>query len=270
MIKAVFIDIDGTLLNDQKQVSNKTVSAIQRVQSKRIPITLITGRSYLHAKDYIHYLPEGIPFAFQNGALIYIPSSNKILHQQPFSSAFCKNILHYYPSTSLFPLLYGRFISSEIIYCPHIYNGPFKSYMEINKWRINYSFSDWEQEPFLSQMAFIGRNSAFTSFLQLLHKNNLFPFVVKSMQKGEYGFFELFEEETSKVQAGEFLANFFHVSLKDVLFIGDSFNDIPLMKKVGHPAVVDNAIPELKQLSNHMGPSNNNHGVAWLLNNLVS
>lgn len=44
-IKMIALDLDGTLLNSKKEVSDKTVEVLQRAAEREIYIVLATGRT---------------------------------------------------------------------------------------------------------------------------------------------------------------------------------------------------------------------------------
>jgi hydroxymethylpyrimidine pyrophosphatase-like HAD family hydrolase len=58
------------------------------------------------------------------------------------------------------------------------------------------------------------------------------------------------------------------VSLADVMYFGDNFNDLEVLRSVGYPVLVDNAAPELKEEFETVVPAVTEQGVAKYLNNL--
>lgn len=50
--KIIFIDIDGTLVNDEKQVSQRTINTIKRLKEKGIITVLTSGRPYGSIEKY--------------------------------------------------------------------------------------------------------------------------------------------------------------------------------------------------------------------------
>ncbi len=269
MIQAVFIDIDGTLLDRNGSISHVTQQSLQRVIKKNIPLTFITGRSFVTAKELLYFLPKGTPCAFQNGALICTPSTEQILQKIHFPKEWCQQILSHSQFFSVFPTIFGDFIHSEKIYIPHPYQGPFEHYFSINQWRIASSFALWEKESYLSQIALIGSENNLTTFLDFYQREYAQLFAIKSMEKQKTSFIELFSQPISKVKAGKFLAEHFHVSLQNVLYIGDSYNDIELLKIVGYPAAVGNAISQVLDIAQFKGPTNTENGVAWILDHVI-
>ena len=70
--QVVFLDMDGTILNEDNRVTNYTTQIIKKVRNKGVKVFLATGRAY----DEIHYL---VPDDFEvdgilssNGAVGYI------------------------------------------------------------------------------------------------------------------------------------------------------------------------------------------------------
>ena len=60
------------------------------------------------------------------------------------------------------------------------------------------------------------------------------------------------------------------ISLVDVLSFGDDYVDIDLIRDCGWSVAVDNAIPDIKALAKYSTASNDDHGVAMVLEDLVS
>jgi len=55
-IKLVAIDLDGTLLNEKRQIPIKTVELIQKIISKDVIVTLSSGRSFCSVLPYARQL----------------------------------------------------------------------------------------------------------------------------------------------------------------------------------------------------------------------
>ena len=66
------------------------------------------------------------------------------------------------------------------------------------------------------------------------------------------------------------LLNVANIALDDVLAFGDDYVDIDLMRDCGWSVAVDNAVPEVKSLARYGTASNDDHGVAIVLERLVA
>lgn len=76
-IKAVFFDIDGTLLNDRKNVQKSTIKAIRNLKDQGILVGLATGRGPSFVQPFLENL--GLDFAVTyNGQYIYSRSEIRL------------------------------------------------------------------------------------------------------------------------------------------------------------------------------------------------
>lgn len=81
---------------------------------------------------------------------------------------------------------------------------------------------------------------------------------------------ELFQGAQRKPEALEHLINKYHINRSQVAYIGDDIQDIPIMKLVGIPIAVQNAVQAVKDCSVHVTKAGGGHGavreaVEWLL-----
>ena len=81
MIKLFVSDIDGTLLETGKKISNKNISAVQKMVDAGITVTIATGRMYKAALPIAKELGVNVPIITYNGALIK-SVDGEILHSE--------------------------------------------------------------------------------------------------------------------------------------------------------------------------------------------
>lgn len=77
-IKLVAIDIDGTLLDSEENISKNTKEIIRELNNNGRQIVLSTGRTFLSAYNIMKKLSLDIPIVSYNGGLVYIPSKGQI------------------------------------------------------------------------------------------------------------------------------------------------------------------------------------------------
>ena len=68
-VKAVFFDIDGTLVNDRKSVLKSTKDAIKIVKEQGVLVGVATGRGPFFVKEFMVRLPNPTSMC-QNSTLI--------------------------------------------------------------------------------------------------------------------------------------------------------------------------------------------------------
>ena len=93
-----------------------------------------------------------------------------------------------------------------------------------------------------------------------------FKVIYTKVSKGSW--LEVVHREVRKDLALKRLCTELSVPLSQVIFFGDNFNDLEVLRMVGHPVIVDNAVPELKKEFNTVIQSVHEEGVAHYLNDL--
>ena len=78
-IKIVFFDIDGTLTNSNKVMSENTINTLNKLIEKNIFIVLCSGRANSYIKQYLKLINKSKYSISNNGALIYDNDLNKII-----------------------------------------------------------------------------------------------------------------------------------------------------------------------------------------------
>lgn len=85
MIKLVALDLDGTLLNENREIPEDTKTRLNDLKNQGISIVLATGRSFESAKRYYYELDLHTPLIGCNGGLIYQPNAKEVIWGAAFS-----------------------------------------------------------------------------------------------------------------------------------------------------------------------------------------
>ena len=70
-IKCIFIDIDGTLLDDKKNISDYTKNVIKQLKEKNIKVILISGRCMSEVIEISKKCNASSIIISDNGSVIY-------------------------------------------------------------------------------------------------------------------------------------------------------------------------------------------------------
>lgn len=106
-------DMDGTLLNSKKEISDTDKKAIERFMSLGGKFTIATGRTIHSFHHYYNMLELKMPLIMYNGAAIYDRVSDKVLYSQPLSldaKRITKEIL------GVMPHIGGEILKTDGIY----------------------------------------------------------------------------------------------------------------------------------------------------------
>ena len=95
MIKAVFIDIDETLTNSKREVTEKTLDQIKRCIEKGILIILTSGRARKDAINYQKQIGASPYIISSNGASCYDELKKKEIFKEPIKKEVVKQLLEY-------------------------------------------------------------------------------------------------------------------------------------------------------------------------------
>lgn len=93
MYKLVAFDMDGTLLNSEKKISNKTVEAINKAIEAGKTVILNTGRCPAELKEYREVLPRLRYVNCVSGALVYDYEEERSIYESPLSEEEVKTLI---------------------------------------------------------------------------------------------------------------------------------------------------------------------------------
>lgn len=95
MIDLIVLDLDGTLLNSQKEISPANYAALERAASAGTHIVPSTGRSYGGMPDIVRMLPFARYSITMNGAVVYDAQEARVLHAANLSCARADQVFDY-------------------------------------------------------------------------------------------------------------------------------------------------------------------------------
>ncbi len=268
MIKLVVLDLDGTLLNSEKRVNPMDKEAVKRALKSGVSVTIFTGRSYHSARKYIKELGIRVPVVFQNGALIMDFSTGRVLKMVELSGEIARKVVEISREKEVFYIVYTEFSTVKDMMVDRPYKGPYGYYMKQNSWRIYFVRDVLDHlGKSVAEVAFIGRKSSAREIA--LEMKGEEASIIKSTEKEGESFWEVFGPGCSKANALNFLLKHFGVSKDEVMFIGDGYNDVEILKVVGLPVVMGNAPDDVKKYAMYITADNDNGGVAEAIEKLV-
>ena len=257
-IKLIMSDIDGTILDKNHQLDSYLIELMPLLKQCNIPFVLASARSPLGIAPISKELGiTDCPIACYNGALISL--GDKILSQYSIDKSEL--------------LLLHDFLKKEFpTVSINVYSG--------KDWLVN-TIDEWVE----IEAQITGESPKVTSladFLQeeknLIHKLLLidnaatiqklketlatmdFPQTDFYLSKDNY--LEVTHNQVSKKQALLELANYYQLSLSQIMTIGDNYNDIPMIETAGLGVAMGNAPTEVKTCANTVTDSNDQNGVS--------
>ncbi|GAB5052411.1 Cof-type HAD-IIB family hydrolase [Pediococcus ethanolidurans] len=277
MISIIASDMDGTLLNEKMEVSSENAAAIKQAQSEGVHFIVATGRQRSEAKPLIEQFGIQAPMITLNGAAVY-DVDGKALDMVPLHRAAVTQIMR---ELNLADLYYEVVTGDGVVSnsrTMHIQNlaqllnnlnpdTPFKLAVSLASARVelmDISYVDSYQELIDDHNVRILKIIAFSND----GPKKLKPVSEKINQKVEVAItsssrtnIEINNIRAQKGIALQHYADELNIPMSQVMSIGDNLNDASMLKIADTSYAMGNAIPEIKQLANHLTVSNNENGV---------
>lgn len=267
MFKIIFSDIDGTLLNAERDLSDYTVETIKKLNNSKIPFILISSRMpaamrHLQKKMEIEHLP----LISYNGGLILVDGKSVSSTEIPIEilselTAFNENLdVH----LSLF--------HNDEWYVP---KDDFWTRREINNTKVNPEFesnrnviSKWKsEEKGAHKIMAMGEEENIDLIRDFLLENYGEEL---HLYRSKPSYLEIAPRAISKLTAVEhLLENHFRIPLSQSMAFGDNYNDIEMLKGVGMGIAVGNAKPEVLEIAHMVTTPGKEDGVAKSISELL-
>ena len=270
MIKAVFIDIDGTLLNSKKQVTINTRKKIKECIENNVKIILVSGRSRLFTMNIQKEIESSPYIISSNGAEIYDIKNNKILYSDYLNKEVLENLLEYANSNNLkISFIY----ESDLVMNKYIFSDEkdkVKSIEEI-KQIINSEnilqcvISDINFEKMEKARTFLKKN-----FKEVKITNESKRFINEKLKSSSSYFCDITSKTVSKGVAVKELCRCLDFKKEEIVVIGDGKNDISMFELTENSVAMGNALDELKIIAKYVTDSNDEDGVVKILAKILN
>ncbi|OPJ59112.1 Cof-type HAD-IIB family hydrolase [Clostridium oryzae] len=271
--KLICIDMDGTLLNKYKRVSEASKEAIKKAFDKGIHIVITTGRTYVDAKYYSDLIGVKSPVIASNGALIKEKDRNEIIYKGVFKEGICPKLIDILSKYNVLIM----FITPEKVYYENNFVKavmPYLQLLRIVNPKIVYEnienreqwgkVFDFEQDNII-KCEIMSKNQRKLSEIRT-KLNYVEGIEVVSSAKHNI---EINNKGVCKGKAVEVLSGFYNIDRKEIIAIGDSENDLSMLEYAGIGVAMGNSTENIKQKADYVTDTNNNDGVAKAIDKFV-
>ena len=264
--KLIAMDLDGTLNNDAKQITEITKRALMQAQKKGIRLALASARpspGLFKERDILHLQEHGGILMSYNGGRIVDAASGKVLFETAMDILQTKQVLRFLKQLPVTPILDdgARFYVTDS-------NG-YKVDYECKNNAMECSVVE-DLEQFLSfapvkilmsvqpeQLAAVQREIA--AFL---------PDTLTVVQTAPF-YLEVIPKTINKGQGIRDICSVLGIKTENVIAFGDAANDIPMLRAAGVGVAMGNAAEDVKVAADLVTLSNNDDGIAAALEKLL-
>ena len=265
--KLVFIDLDGTLLDDQKLISNFSLSVIQRLnQHPDYILCIASGRPYVMVEYYLHLMQIKTLVITNNAANITSASTGETLYKKCLPLPETLNYIQYCNQYHL---------NCAIFYDDHIYstNTPERiaRYSEYNSKLISAGFPPLPHTVISNDddpvEILTGGAERLSMLVQKEYEHELITSYFNEHSdlhgiRSTPNSYDIVHPEVDKWQGVKFISDYYNVSLDQVYVFGNDRNDQQMIQNCPHSFAVSTSEPSILSLAKTVIGSNNEDGVA--------
>ncbi len=261
--KLVAFDLDGTLLGEELLLRPRVVSAIKAMHQDGVQGCIVTGRMYRAALPFVRQLEFTAPVVCYQGAAVIDPQTDDVLQDVPLPNAQALKVEQYAREKGLHIQLYAN----DRYYCEDR-NQYVSLYAKISGVEpvivpsLRRQFETWDA----TKAVIIAEPETILEQL---------PAVKTLLGDGAYVtrsiayFLEVMNSKVNKGLSLEVVARYLGIPLTEVMAIGDSWNDAPLLQAAGFGVAMGSAPPELREVADAVVADVANDGVAEALERFV-
>lgn len=266
MYKLIALDIDGTLVNDEKKITERTKSAIKAARERGVTVVLATGRPI---DGIIRYLEELDMFTENdyalsyNGALVLKSKDREVVSKVGLLGSDLKYLFN---------------LSKELDVNIHAFSEERglitpkeNKYTEIeatlNNIKYNLDdYSDISDDHSFIKIMMIDEPEKLDKAIEKLPKEVYEKYTVV---KSAPFFLEFMNKKVNKGVGVELLAKHLNIKQEEIITMGDAGNDLHMIEYAGMGIAMGNATNDIKTIANYITESNNEDGVAKAIEKFV-
>lgn len=255
MVKMIVLDLDGTLLNSEKKVSEKSKNYLKKLKDLGYIIVIATGRIYesvneaLDGFEYVNYVIT------DTGASCYDTNNEQVIFNNIIENETAQKFKKYYNDNC--------------------------NYIDICDKHTIYKYSDFDEDYYFIDTTkdwdYIFNNCKEISHISINMKTNeqvielynklkedIKELDINIMQDSfsDKKWIETIKKGCTKYKAIRELANYLKINNDEIIAFGDGLNDIDMLEQCGIGVALSNALPIVKENANYVTIyDNNNDGV---------
>lgn len=264
MYKLIAIDMDGTLLREDKTISDKTREAVMTARKKGVKIVLATGRPIEGITDYLTYLglnsDDDYAVTF-NGAVVQ-SVKKRIISETLMTGAELRELyslsrklnvhIHAFSHEGCITPENSKYTQTEAFY---------------NRISINtVSFDAMADDAEIIKVMLVDEPEILDAAICKIPAEYYDKYTV--VKSAPY-FLEFLNKDANKGAGVKLLAKSLNIKQDEIICIGDAGNDLHMIKYAGMGVAMDNAFPEIKAAADYITYSNEEDGVAHVIDKFV-
>ena len=261
MIKMIVTDLDGSLLNDEKQLPTSFKQTVDLIKSKGITLVIATGRSYYNVANIFKDYLEDIYFICENGC--HVVFQQQTIYSQSLDSALLKEVFAVFNNIGKGVMLP---CGSKGTY--HVRHSEDKNdFKEVVKYYDNFIEIDdiAEVDDDIYKISFCCNMGTNQNLMPQLSQFSTSADVYVSA----FQWMDITKKDESKGKALDFVQKHLNIDVATTIIFGDYVNDLSLADYAGISFCMQDGHPSVKDRFDFITYSNNEDGVCRKIKELL-
>jgi Cof subfamily protein (haloacid dehalogenase superfamily) len=284
-MKLIATDLDGTLLNENNEISEKNRQALQQAKDNNVEVVVATGRSYSAAKLPLSDAGLDCPIICLNGAKIY-DKDDQLIRSAPLDKHTCREIQKVCQQYNMY---------FEVFTNKATYSESREKFLEVMIDIMVSAFPDLSREDVETKAANRFQQERIETvhdFDGLLNREDIEVYKILAFSIDDttldqvraelenesaltitssgFSNLEFNHPDAQKGIAVKILAEKYGVELENVMAIGDNYNDVSMIEAAGFGVAMGNASDEIKAMANYTTKTNREDGVAYAVTEFLN
>ena len=262
-IELLALDLDGTVIGEDKKLSPTIKEAIAAAQKKGVKVIIATGRMFVSALPYAKQLGLSGPIVTYNGALIKHLKKEQTMGHFPVSLSTARQIIQDAEKMNIHLNLYldDRLYVSE----KNSYSDGYAEFTGVTAHPVG-SLLDFMDQPPTKLLAIEEDRNRFEeifSFFEDKYSQEVF------LTESQHHYLEFCSPKATKGRGLAMVADHFDIAQENTMALGDSGNDRTMIQWAGIGGAVQTGIEEVKKEADFIFPEPEKQGVASVIEKYI-
>lgn len=265
MYKLIAVDMDGTLLRQDKTISDRTKKAINKAVAKGVKVVLASGRPLVGLEPYLEELQllseDDYVMSF-NGSVIQNVKTEEII---------AKSVLKGSDLKKLYELAKNLKVNIHAFTSQGLITPQMSQYTEVES-QINHidaqiiDFNEVDDNEDVIKVMLVDPQPVLEEAIKALPSELYDAYTI--VRSAPY-FLEFLNKKASKGTGVKALAEHLGIKQEEVICIGDAGNDLDMIQFAGLGVAMENAFSEVKEVADYITCNNNEDGVAHVIEKFI-
>ena len=257
-IKLIATDLDGTLLNNESEITNYNKNILKKLMDNGIEVVIATGRPIGSMNFYYEELQNNSESIVFNGAMV-VDNNFNCIFSNPLKKDIAEKIINLYKEKYINDTSLNIYSIQKYIVAKD--NFKIQTHTEkVDKKNKIVGLENFNDDIEAQKIIILGENEILIDI-----KNTIDSLFTVHTSFSNPNFLEILSDNTNKANALKWLCAKKGIDRNSVIAFGDNYNDIEMIEFAGVGVAMGNAEDNVKKNAKYIADTNNNNGVGVFL-----